>query len=304
MEKTKELQYIKHRDIDSKKWNRCVKNAPNSKVYALSWYLDIVAGNWDALVWGNYEFVMPLPVRSKFGIKYVYQPTYCQQLGIFPSPTLKIQKEFALQLRNKFRLISYQINSDNNVEAFDGFSTNQKANFELPLTAGYQDICNDFSKHAKRNIRTTDTNKVKVVKGLLHTDYIQEKKQATKITIKEATYQILIRLMANSISSGKGVVYTAYSSNNSLCAAAFIIFDKNRAYYLNAFSTDEGRENRAMYAIIEHILKEYSGSGIIIDFEGSVIEGIARFYKGFGATPKKYSYIYSNRLPVIRWFMK
>jgi hypothetical protein len=51
------------------------------------WHLDRTAVVWDALVWGDYEFVMPLPVRKKWGIQYVYQPLFCQQLGIFPKPS-------------------------------------------------------------------------------------------------------------------------------------------------------------------------------------------------------------------------
>ncbi len=299
-----QLQYIKHENINSEKWDRCIENAPNYRVYAMAWYLDIVAKKWDAFIWGDYEFVMPLPIKLKFGIKYIYQPIYCQQLGIFPNPPIEIQKQFAHQLKKKYRLINYQINSENDILAFKNYDNNQKVNFELSLNSNYQSLFNSFSKHAKRNISSAKKNRVTVVKGSTLEEFIRAKKEATKATVKESTYHILKRLMANTITSGNGAVYSAYSSNNSICAAAFIVFHKNRAYYLNAFSTDEGRENRAMYAIVDNIIKEFSGSNIVLDFEGSIIEGIARFYKGFGATPKKYFYIYSNRLPVIRSFMK
>ena len=40
----------------------------------------------------------------------------------------------------------------------------------------------------------------------------------------------------------------------------------------------------------------------IFDFEGSNIEGVARFYKGFGAVKKIYSTIKVNKLPYfIKW---
>lgn len=304
MKKELNVRYIKHENIDSEKWDRCIENAQNYRVYAMAWYLNVVAEKWDAFIWGDYEFVMPLPIKSKFGIKYIYQPTYCQQLGIFPNPTLEIQKQFACQLKKKYRLINYQINSENDILAFKNYNNNQKVNFELPLNSDYQSLVNSFSKHAKRNIISANKNRVTVIKSSTLEEFIRAKKEATKVTVKESTYQVLKRLMANTITSGKGVVYSAYSSNNSICAAAFIVFHKNRAYYLNAFSTDEGRENRAMYAIVDSIIKEFSGNNIVLDFEGSIIEGIARFYKGFGATPKKYFYIRSNRLPVIRSFMK
>jgi hypothetical protein len=304
MNNNRKLKYIKHAEIDSEKWNRCVENAENSRIYSMAWYLDIVAEKWDALIWGDYEFVMPLPVKKKFGIQHIYQPTYCQQLGIFPNPPKEIQKQFAIQLKRKYGIINYQINSENDVLAFESFKNILKVNFELLLKPDYQNLLGSFSKHAKRNVNSARKNSVTVIKGGTPDTFIKIKKEATKVSVNESTYRVLNRLMANFITSGKGVVYAAYSANNSVCAAAFIVFHKNRAYYLNAFSTDEGRENRAMYAIVNEIIKEFSGAEMVLDFEGSVIDGIARFYKGFGAVPKNYFYIYSNRFPVINSVVK
>jgi hypothetical protein len=57
----------------------------NGIVYAYSWYLDIVSPGWDALVKDDYKSVMPLTWRKKYGIKYLYQPFFTQQLGVFSS---------------------------------------------------------------------------------------------------------------------------------------------------------------------------------------------------------------------------
>jgi len=84
------IQYRKHDEVDFIKYDRCINSASNSRVYAAGWYLDRSAIVWDALVWGNYEFVMPIPVGNKYGIRYLYQPVFSQQLGIFPSPDLDI----------------------------------------------------------------------------------------------------------------------------------------------------------------------------------------------------------------------
>ena len=80
------LQYLKHGEIDFQRWDDCIDHAINSYVYAYSWYLNIVAGEWDALVEekdGKYQRVFPLPFRKKAGIKYIYQPPFTQQLGLF-----------------------------------------------------------------------------------------------------------------------------------------------------------------------------------------------------------------------------
>jgi hypothetical protein len=105
--------------------------------------------------------------------------------------------------------------------------------------------------------------------------------------------------VAQTVTRGNGIIYAAYSKTNNLCAAAFVIFNQSRAYYLNAYSTGEGRENRAMYSIVNELIKEFSETGLVIDFEGSIIEGVARFYKGFGAEAEQYYYVESNRFPFI-----
>ena len=84
------LRYLKHDELDFSSWDRRISSADNSRVYALSWYLDRTAADWDALVWGDYEYVLPVTLKSKFGIKYLYQPLFCQQLGIFPEPDPEI----------------------------------------------------------------------------------------------------------------------------------------------------------------------------------------------------------------------
>jgi hypothetical protein len=44
------INYIKRKDLDIEKYDACIENSSQSRVYAFSWYLDIVAGKWDALV--------------------------------------------------------------------------------------------------------------------------------------------------------------------------------------------------------------------------------------------------------------
>jgi hypothetical protein len=299
-----EIQLLKNMEIDYHKWDFCIENAENGNLYVKSWYLDIVSPGWEALVLGDYSFVMPLPVIKKLGFRIISQPLHCQQLGIFPAPAFKIQKMFAEKLFNSFRLIYYQLNAGMLIESFQKFHNQRKTNFLLPLYEPYETIVEDFSKHALRNLKASENANVRVIKGIVPSEFFDCKKQSENRKVPKKSYRILNYLMGQTISKGNGVIYAAYSKQNNLCAAAFIIFHQNKAYYLNAFSTKEGRENRAMYAIVNELIKEFSGSNLIIDFEGSVIEGVARFYKGFGAIGEDYYFIKSITFPVFGIKMK
>ena len=77
------IRCLKRNEIDVEKYNTCIKNAVQSNIYAFSWYLDIVTDNWAVLVLNDYEAVMPLPWKQKYFIKYVTQPLWTLQLGVF-----------------------------------------------------------------------------------------------------------------------------------------------------------------------------------------------------------------------------
>ena len=58
------------------------KKFPCVKPYAYSWYLDIMAPGWEALVDDDYDSVFPVPFKQIW-IKYIATPAFLQQLGAF-----------------------------------------------------------------------------------------------------------------------------------------------------------------------------------------------------------------------------
>jgi hypothetical protein len=77
------IAYLKHKNIDKKKWDACIEQSASSCIYAYSWYLDAVCKNWTALVLDDYKAVLPLAPRSKYSIHYVYQPFFTRYFGVF-----------------------------------------------------------------------------------------------------------------------------------------------------------------------------------------------------------------------------
>lgn len=299
MNEQEKITRLKNRDIDYAKWDHCIAHASNGNLYAKSWYLDVVSPDWEALVMGDYRFVMPLTVVRKLGISFLIQPLHCQQLGIFPPPAADVQKKFALRVYKAFLLVRYQLNAGMLQGAFDKFSIIKKPNYLLPLYDRYEQVVEGFSSHTARNIKISNKEGVNIVRGLLPSDYLREKVLHVTRNIPGKSNQLLNYIMVQSVTRGTGVIYAAYSRTNTLCAAAFFIFEQDKAYYLNAFSSEEGKKNRAMYAIVNAFLRDYSGNLAVLDFEGSVLEGVARFYKGFGAEQEDYFLIKSTKLPLM-----
>lgn len=300
-----ELKRIKNKNIDRVKWDRCVSASPVPLIYAQSEYLDRVAPNWEALVAGDYSYIMPLIVKRKLGISFLLQPIFAQQHGIFPKADTNIQNLFFAYLHKHFSYISINLNSQHSEPFPEKFEISRRDNFILDLSADYADLEKQYSNHARRQIRKTEAHKVSVVQGIQPEEYIRLKNDATQHQLSKSSMQTLQQLIEYGYSKGIGTIYAAYTPENTLCSATFFLFAGNRVIYLNAASSEEGKSNSSMYRIVDQFIREHSGKNLTLDFEGSSIPGIARFYSGFGAIPEYYYRLKLNRLPIpLRWIIK
>lgn len=303
---TKELQYIKHAEIDHDKWNACIDNALNSRVYANTWQLDRAATQWDALILGDYEYVMPLPTRKKMGIRYLYQPMFSQQLGIFPTPDKTIAALFYAYLNKYFRFAALNLNAGN-IPGKDLTNTvfTARKNYLLPLGDSYKSIASFYSKNTRRNVAKAQKNNLSLVEGIRLESYLDFKLHHLPPGVKPKDIQPLKSMIAYGQYKGFGEIYGVYSSGNELCAAVYFIRWKDRVIYFNAAASKAGKELGAMYFLVNHFIQKNAGKNLTLDFEGSMIPGVARFYAGFGATPETYFQLKINRLPLpLKWFKR
>jgi hypothetical protein len=75
--------------------------------------------------------------------------------------------------------------------------------------------------------------------------------------------------------------------------------DKFRLYNLMSATMPEGRALFAGHSLYDNVIREFSQTGLILDFEGSELAGVQHFYKSFGAIPQPYTKIHLNRLPLL-----
>jgi hypothetical protein len=300
---TSNLKYLRHSEIDYAKWDQCIDDAFNSRIYATSWYLDRTALVWDALVWNDYEFVMPLPAKQKLGIKYLYQPLYCQQLGIFPPPAADIAAQFYNYAKRLFSYSDIQINSLNPpVKNLDDIQFIPRKNFLLHMGTEYNILSSAFSKNTQRNIGRAAANRLNFVEGIRLEEYMLFKQDNSEVELSEAQLQRLKSIIAYSQFKGIGEITGVYSAENELCAAVFFCRWKERVIYMNAVSSSRGKELRAMFLLVNRFLESSATNNLLLDFEGSMLPGVARFFEGFGATPEIYFQMKFNRLPAfIKW---
>lgn len=295
------IKYLKHNEIDTGKWDKCIAKSVNGNAYALSWYLDIIHDEWEALVEGDYERVMPLTGSRKYGIRYLFQPYFAQQLGVFSTSKLNpgIVMGFLRAIPPHYRFIDINLNSFNKINA-EGYDVIYNRNHVLDLIYKYEKIVENYSKNTKRNLKKSRLNDLTLMKGVKPEEIIRLFRENRGKTLKRWTdkyYFTLSRLMYSSIYKGKGVVYGVFDERNQLCAGAFFVKSNNRLIFLFSGSDESARQNAAMTYLIDGVIFEFTPSRLVLDFEGSNNPGLARFYKGFGAKEIQYPRLRLNKLP-------
>jgi hypothetical protein len=291
------IQYVDHHQIDPTKWDSAILRSPHPLAYGLFEYLNAVCeSQWDALIYKDYEAVFPLPFKKKFGIKYLVQPVFCQQLGAFGSNVNVSTNDFLSAIPKRFFRVRLQLNpyfdQTNEVEsvqtkpagiiASSGKLTT-KTNMTIQLSQPL-----DYNKDCKKNLHRLAELPIEYkINAISIRDAIDTYRKAwgkQNPEIGDEHYQ----LFANACTEKLSFTVTAHHQKEGdlLGAAIFLITPENTKrslHYVCAGPTETGKSIGVMHGIIDFVLNRYQGGNMLFDFEGSSIASVASFYKKFGA---------------------
>jgi len=301
------ISYLRHTEIDKKKWDACIDQCLNKLIYAHSWYLDIVCPKWEALIEDDYKSVMPLTGNKKYGIHYLYPPYFAQQLGVFSRENISqnVVEKFLNSIPSHYKFIEVHLNT-HNAFTFTGFQIKKNINIELSLNSSYETLYKSFSEDIKRNIKKAKKNKIELKKNISPAEIIRifRKNTGKKISnLSEKNYKTLLLLINTCLDKGHAEVWGAFSENK-LCAGVGWLIKNNRAVFLFSATDTTAKKTGAMHSIINSFIQENAGKDMILDFEGSNIPGLARFYKGFGSKEYVYLQVRKNNLPKLFHWLK
>jgi len=300
------IKYIQREHLDEEKYNDCIENSLQSNSYAFSWYLDIVCDNWDVLVLDDYEAVMPIPWRKKYGIKYVYPPLWVLQLGVYSNEAIN-ENEFLTHLFSTFKFVELRMNTHNNFELYSEFLQLKQCQ-KLVLNTTYSSILSKYRKDRKKDLQKATTADL-IEKWNDHPSNLIElfKNNIGKRTpnIKENDYQNLEKLIAICIQKKVGEILAVYDKKNKLVASVFLLKHKNSITKLISSTNLKDRKNGANTFLIDRVIFKYHKDFSVFNFGGSSIKSVASFSKSFGAETEKYHQLKMNKLPkVLQLFKK
>ncbi len=293
-------RYLKNKEIDKAKWDKSINGAANGRIYAYSWYLDILAENWDALVVGDYEYIMPLTWKEKYQIPYIYPPYYIQQLGIFSKNDLT--EDTYIQFLNvipfKFRHIHMSLNIKEPFE-FKNMAWKVRNNYVLDIGRSYEEIYNGYRHDAKKKLKKRSEeflfsgyqNCTEILN--LYKEFIRP----LLPQIKTADLSRLERVIVKAYENGHLVGRILTDDKKTILASGLFLISHARAYYIVGSQTEEGKKKHATHFLLDRFFQEYSGKLRYFDFEGSDVPGIADFFQKWGSQIENYVTIRIRKFP-------
>lgn len=286
------IRLVNRSELDVERYNKCVSNSKNAEVYAFSWYLDIVSDNWSAYILDEYQAVMPIPIRKKYGIPYVYQPLWTLHLGIFGDCDLL---DFIQCIRSDFKHVSIRLTPKNLKITSENYQKKRKQILKLgegeKVLSLRKDRKKDLKKAKDHGLLFSKTNNVEHVIQLFKNNVGQRVKN-----IKQRDYDKLNEICSELLKRELGSVYEVYDGK-ALTAGAFVIIFQKRASILFSSTDFKNRGQGSNTFLISQIYKEIKDSISTFDFGGSSIDSIAAYFESFGASNVNYPMLTINRLP-------
>ena len=293
------IQYLTHNQINLNKWDSTIAECGN--IYAYSWYLDIVHPGWEALVEDDYQSVMPLTGGKKFGVNYLYQPYFVQQLGVFSKQSMTKEKMAAFldAIPKKFRFAEIRLNEsntfDNQVQGVE-----YHRNVLLDLNQEYDAIRANYHTNTKRNLAKAESNNLQLLYNVIPYHVValfRDNRGALLDKWGDAEYGILTGLGKTAQNRNAAFILGVNEiGDGEILSAALFMKTNNRITFLFSGLNEKGKEKQAMTYMLDQVIRKYANRPMTFDFEGSDDENLARFYLGFGGQEIKYPSYTFNKL--------
>ena len=310
------IRYIPYESIDKAKWDACILEAANGNIYATSSWLDSWC-KWDALVLGDYEVVMPLPIKQigfiiTIAIGISRQPLFTQQLGVFgndASTRLSMTyNELITEFLNKIPLgvlgkiykLHLYLNVANPLESIpQKFKPKPRITHHLALAAGNKGYNENTKRSIKKALAAALTARHESESPDAILDFLVSNSEKIE-TVKPRHWQQYKQAIQTQWKLGQVQTWETLDPEGNRQAAAIFLVYKNVAVYSLGASTLAGRDTGAMHLLMDtficHNLSRLSGaepsrSATTLDFAGSMIPSIARFFKSWGAVEVRYAEI-------------
>ena len=279
-------------------------------IYSKPWWLDAICGaeNWDVWLYesgGTVMAAMPYYMERRGSYRYITKAPLTQNNGIIfkEDPKRKFAKEASLQEKiisaacEYIESLKLDVYEQQYVHTFTNWSPFFWHNYTSLLrytyiiedTSSMEKIWADFTPEYRNEIRKGQ-KLVEVAEDLPADVFYAEHekifaKQGLKCPFSEELWN---RLYAACQEHGAGKTYYAKDAEGNIHAVLYLIWDERYMYHLLGGSMPEYSYSQAYSVLTYHGIEQAHKRGCAYDFEGSMIQRIARSFRQYGGKPMPY----------------
>lgn len=271
-------------------------------------YINNACSDWQAVIIQTdteIQAVFPFVVQKKWGQSYFYQPLFTQSWGVFFKPmNCKVSKEFDTKKKYlkeilhelKFQFTVANFNCSPTFDyplpfLWDGYTLTSKYTYQIDTSESLDKIWSGTAEGIRRDIKKANQFNITIHKTV-HADAIIDLFKARKgdelRNVKSEDFErlrlIFKALCANEVAHGM----IATDANNRMIAGIIVYEFKNVTTYFFGTSTLDSKTSGAMSLLLWSAIEKATENFQRFDFEGSMIESIERYFRGFGAKPIMY----------------
>lgn len=294
------IQHLSREEINDDTWDETILRSINSNIYATTTWLDNMSPNWGALIIGNYDTVMPLTFKKKWGVRYLAQPAFTQSLGIFSAVSLP--PDVVVTMIENAKKISAYAAININVEIDHPLLIKRK-NYCLNIADNYQTVSASYHNVLLKNLKRSTKNmlRYKTGKDIQLPVILFEALYAHNLRLKKQYYNRIMQLATNPPKHATSFTREIRDNNNDILSASLFFKYRNRIYNIISATSSKGKKMEATRYLYDNLIREFCGSNYVLDFEGGNTPGIEQFYQQFGALPEYYYALTWNNL---KWPLK
>jgi len=314
---------IHHETISPQEWDRFVMLSPQGMIYLKYHFLSIVSPEWEAIrVWkgGHLHAVMPIEVKRKYGLHYALQPIFSQYGGICFRPfeakrsrVYESKKQYVKaiieQIPKEIRLFEIQFSPSFDYPlpfVWSGYRVRPRFTYMIDLEQPLEKIRKEFGAPTRGYIRKAEklgigVEEIKDIEAVIR--IFRSAKGKSLSGVKEIAYQRLAQLYHHFAGNGECFLLGGKNKSGELVAGILFFRYKENLIHFFGSSRDKWKSSGIMSLLIWEAIKRNHHQHSVFDFEGSMIESIERFFRGFGSVPVPY-YSISKRAGMLSFLVK
>lgn len=292
-------------------------------LFSKAWWLDAVCGDegWHVvLVFRGDQIIGALPYtsRKRLGLRVIGQPKLTQNLGPWVRPSnvkyaklLGYEKDILQALADNLPEFdhyaqNWHLDRTNWLPFYwRGFKQTTRYTYRINRLIGENAAWESCQEKIRTDVRKA-TNRFGVsvtCTSNLH-QFLEINSKTFSRQGRRVPYSEKIVRRIDSVCQEHGCrrIYIAKDQENRTHAGAYVVWDSDTAYYLMGGGDPALRNSGAGSLCLWEAIRTMPDHLVAFDFEGSMIESVERFIRGFGAVQNPYFFVFKTPSKVLKTY--